>query len=425
MGVAGPDTLQTSDYWGPGVTVVLVTGLALIFGAPRLLRSRGKNVEDSGAAARSYTVETTLMAEAVAVGKTVASAGFRNLHGLFLVEILRGEQVIAPVGPDEVLVAGDRLFFAGDLDQIRQLTAERPGLALPQSDLTQHAAHAPVVEVLVPTGSLLVGQTVKESNFRERFGAAIVAIHRSGQRLGGRIGDHVLQAGDLLVLVGSERLEERLEGQSDLYPIGGRAAERAPGDGRKIQIFLGSLVGLIALTQWGLIDLLGVAVGLLFVGSLLGFITVRGARKHLDLELLLVLSSSLALGQALVASPWPGRAVEVLAEPLQSLGPWGLVAVLFGAATALTNAVTNNAAVALMFPLAAAVVHAGLIPPVPAFLAIAFGASNAFLTPIGYQTNLMVMGPGGYVGKDYLRMGAATTAAYSAAFLTYAALFLL
>jgi di/tricarboxylate transporter len=99
--------------------------------------------------------------------------------------------------------------------------------------------------------------------------------------------------------------------------------------------------------------------------------------------------------------------------------------VLFAVATALTNAVTNNAAVALMFPLAAAVTAAGLIPPVPAFLAIAFGASNAFLTPIGYQTNLMVMGPGGYTGRDYARMGLATTAVYSAAFLAYAAFFLL
>jgi di/tricarboxylate transporter len=99
--------------------------------------------------------------------------------------------------------------------------------------------------------------------------------------------------------------------------------------------------------------------------------------------------------------------------------------VLFLVATALTNAVTNNASVALMFPLAAAVVVAGLIPPVPAFLAIAFGASNAFLTPIGYQTNLMVMGPGGYTGRDYLRMGWVTTAIYSAAFLGFSALFLL
>ena len=117
--------------------------------------------------------------------------------------------------------------------------------------------------------------------------------------------------------------------------------------------------------------------------------------------------------------------MEALYEPLHALGPFGLLAVLFLVATALTNAVTNNAAVALMFPLAAAVVVAGLIPPVPAFLAIAFGASNAFLTPIGYQTNLMVMGPGGYTGRDYLRMGGVTTLAYSAAFLGFAYFFLL
>jgi di/tricarboxylate transporter len=152
---------------------------------------------------------------------------------------------------------------------------------------------------------------------------------------------------------------------------------------------------------------------------------LKNARQHLDLELVLVLSSSLALGQALVQSPWPALAVEACLEPLHLLGPMGMVAVLFGLSTALTNAVTNNAAVALMFPLAAAVVAAGLVPAVPAFLAIAFGASNAFMTPVGYQTNLMVMGPGGYSGRDFLRMGFVTTVAYSAAFLGYAALILL
>jgi di/tricarboxylate transporter len=425
LGASMPDTLQTAQYWGPGLTVVILTGLALIFFAPRLLRGRTDGSTAENPAARTYTVETLLLDNAQAVGKTVAQAGFRNLHGLFLVEIMRSGQTIAPVGPDEVLVAGDRLFFAGDLDQIRQLTAERPGLALPQADLTDRAAHAPVVEVLVPNASSLVGQSVKQSNFRERFGAAIVAIHRRGQRLGGRIGDQLLQAGDLLVLVGSERLDERLENQTDLYPIGERAAESAPGDPMKIRLFLASLGLLIVAANLGWTDLLGVAVGLLFVGSLLGFVTLSAARKHLDLELLLVLSSSLALGQALVASPWPARAVEALHEPLHALGPFGLLAVLFLVATALTNAVTNNAAVALMFPLAAAVVVAGLIPPVPAFLAIAFGASNAFLTPIGYQTNLMVMGPGGYTGRDYLRMGWVTTAAYSTAFLGFAYFFLL
>jgi di/tricarboxylate transporter len=425
LGAGAVQTLQTSDYAGPGLAVVVLTGLALVVAAPLLLRGRTDAAEAEAPGARSYTVETRLLPTAQAAGKTVAQAGFRNLHGLFLAEILRGDQIIAPVGPDEVLVAGDRLFFAGDLDQIRRLTAERPGLALPQSDLTDRAEHAPVVEVLVPFASGLVGHTVKESNFRERFGAAIVAIHRRGQRLGGRIGDQPLQAGDLLVLVGSERLDERLEGQSDLYLIGGRAAESAPGDPLKVRLFLGALVGLVGLALAGYMDLLGVAVGLLFVGATLGFITLKNARQHLDLELVLVLSSSLALGQALVQSPWPALAVEACLEPLHLLGPMGMVAVLFGLSTALTNAVTNNAAVALMFPLAAAVVAAGLVPAVPAFLAIAFGASNAFMTPVGYQTNLMVMGPGGYSGRDFMRMGFVTTVAYSAAFLAYAALFLL
>lgn len=413
---SGQPLLFTSDYLLPGLMVVLLVGVTLVVAAPLILKSKDSTSVSEDPSKRSYTVETRLLPEATAVGKSVSEAGFRNLHDLFLVEILRNGRVIAPVSPEEVLEASDRLFFAGDLAQIRRLTEDRSGLALPQSAVTDSAELAPVVEALIPQGSSIAGMTVKECDFRHRFGAAIVAIHRQGKHLGGRIGDQKLRAGDLLVLIGTDRMEERLSSTNDLYPIGGIAAEKQGKDPLKVRWFLGAFVVLVALAFAGWTDLFGVSIGLLFVGTLLGFVPIQEVRKHLDLELLVVLSASLALGQALVDSPWPALGVEFASSFLDGLNPWGIAMVLFLTTTLVTNAVTNNAAVVIAFPMAVAIVNAGYLPSSIAYLSIAFGASNAFMTPIGYQTNLMVMGPGGYTGKDYFRMGGWVTWAYTLAF---------
>jgi di/tricarboxylate transporter len=330
---------------------------------------------------------------------------------LYLVELQRGGQLIAPVAPHELLQAGDRLFFAGELSQVDELLRSRTGLALPQSAVTSAAHDAPMVEAMVPPGSRLVGLAVRESQFRQRLDAAIIGVHRQGERMRGRIGDITLEAGDLLVLVAGARFKERAAETRLLYVLSETVAPERTSP-RESWIAWGSLAAMIAAVSLGVLPLLtGLCLWLILLGTL-GWLRWADVRRGLDPELIIMLTSALTLSSLLQSSGAATQALNALLPWLQSSSPAFWLASLLILTTLLTNFVTNVAAVALMFPLGLAAVQGGFLEATPAFLALAFGASAAFLSPAGYATNLMVMGPGGYDARDFARLGGGLTLLY-------------
>jgi di/tricarboxylate transporter len=413
---AGLEGLRSMDFLVPGLAVLGAGSLYLAWVGGRM--ALGSPEEDSATTQLPYTVETKLAKDAPEVGKSVEQAGFRQLMGLYLVELQRGTQLIAPVAPNEVLQAGDRLFFAGELSAVDELLRARTGLVLPQREMTERAHEAPLVEAMVPPGSRLVGSAVRASQFRQRLDAAIVGVRRQGERMRGRIGDIELQAGDLLVLVAGPRFKERAGETRLLYvlsetaaPEGSTLTQRAFAWGG-----LGAL-GMLAATGV-LAPLAALALWLGVLGAI-KWLRWTDVRRGLDPELIVTLSSALALSAALQQTGLLERGLSQVVPGLASSPEWMWIAVLLLTTTVLTNFVTNVASVVLAFPLAVTAVQGGYLDATPAMLALAFGASAAFLTPAGYATNLMVMGPGGYSARDYWRLGGGLTAIYLAVVFMY------
>jgi len=411
----GLKILHTSDYLLPGLLVVSVGIVAMALLAGKTLP---KHPVDTAEKSREYTVETRVLAESPFTGKSVQDAGLRQVHGLFLVEIVRGQRLIAPVSPTEILEGGDRLFFAGALEEVRELTRSNSGLALPQEELTQGAANSALIEVMIPPGSDLVGAQVRSSQFRQRYDAAIVAVHRRGERMQGRIGDMVLQAGDLLLVIAGARHDELMADSKHLYSLTTQAPVQALTALKKAVLLVGT-ISFAAAYAMGTLDFLTMLLGLAATLAAVGWLGWGDFKKSLDWELIVVLMCALGFSKALMDS---GLILEAFAH-LPMASSWSAftwIGLIFAATTLLTNLMTNVAAVALMFPVVAVCISSQLeLSPLQGFLALAFGASNAFLTPFGYQTNLMVMGPGAYQSRDYLRFGAWVTAVYSLVILTY------
>ena len=407
--------LHSSDYLIPGMLVVVGGVFAMVILADKVLPKRRV---DSHEKSREYTVETRVIPGSLYAGRTVQEAGLRQVHGLYLVEIAREDRLIAPVSPSEMLEAGDRLFFAGALDAVRELTQSNSGLALPQEELTQGAASSALVEVMIPPGSDLVGAQVRASQFRQRFDAAIVAVHRRGERMQGRIGNMRLEAGDLLLVIAGSRHAELMGESSHLYSLSSQAPLAPLSSWNKMVLSLATAFLTIAYAlDW--LDFLATLIGLAAVLARVGWLGWNDVKKSLDWELMVVLMCALGFSKALMGSGLIQMAFEQIPKgAIQS--PWLWLMLIFGLTTLLTNLMTNVAAVALMFPLVAICLSEQTeISAIQGFLALAFGASNAFLTPFGYQTNLMVMGPGGYHSRDYLTFGAWMTAVYTVLVLAY------
>ena len=382
-------------------------GLAfLVLAGPALLPDRRSAVQDVDEDGRKFTVEMLVSAESPLVGQTIDEGGLRHLDGVFLVELERRGRRLTPVTPSELLEAGDRLTFAGNIGRVLDLQ-RIPGL------VSAEERHFPdggdrvqrrFFEAVIAEGSSLAGSTLKEVGFRARYGAAVVAIRRAGARIALKLGDITLRPGDLLVVLAHEdfqRLARRPRDFIVVAPLGDDPPPR-----RKKQ-------GLVALVMAGLMVALGTQVLDVVQASLLAAValvalrvlTPAEARFAVDLNVVVVIGASFGLGAAIAQSGLADQIALVFIRPLAMLGDTTLLLGILIGTMCLTELITNNAAAVLMFPIAtAAAAQAGLDPRGFA-IAVALGASASFLSPIGYQTNTMVYAMGGYRFTDFTRLG--------------------
>jgi di/tricarboxylate transporter len=252
--------------------------------------------------------------------------------------------------------------------------------------------------------SPLVGRTLKEVGFRSRYQAAVVAIHRAGERVHAKLGDVPLRAGDTLVLLSDPGFRSRWRDRSDFLLVS-RMGGSPPIRSRKAWLVGAITVAVVVLAGAGLMPILNAALLGALAIVLTGVLTPGEARSAVDLDVILLIASSFGVGAAIEAS---GLAAIFATGMIQAFDGWGPVGLLFGvtlATTLFTELITNNAAAVLIFPIAAATAAAAGLDVRPFAVAVMFGASASFLTPIGYQTNTMVYGRGGYRFGDYARLG--------------------
>lgn len=386
-----------------GVPVAL-GGLAyvLLF-ASRILPERQAVSAEFGNP-REYTVEMRVAPNGALVGKTIEQAGLRHLQGLFLVTIERDSRFIPSVGPQERLQAQDRLIFAGVTESVVELH-RIAGLepATSTFDLKQRHPDRYLVEVAIAPRSDLVGRTIREARFRSVYGAAVIAVARHGARIPGKLGDIRLQPSDTLLLETGRAFLEQHRRSRDFLMMS-EIADSNTLKHEKAGFAWAILAAVVLSAAFGWLSILKAAMLGAGLMLLTGCCSVSAARRNIDTQVLLAIASALGLGAALEVS---GIAAVIGGGLLRlaSSDPWLLLLCTYVATMLLTEALTNNAAAVLMFPIVMSAAEALGVSPLPYVVVLMVAASCGFSTPIGYQTNLMVYGPGGYRFSDYLRLG--------------------
>lgn len=388
-----------------GLPIALIGLVLLVLLAPRLLPGRRSAIDELQEEGKRFAIEMTVDAGGPVDGATVDSAGLRALPGLFLVSVDRGDTVIAPVRPDTVLRGGNRLQFVGS--RTRVVNAHQlPGL---RSAEEKHVLglQSPTVkyfEVVIGHGSPLVGRTLKESGFRSEYQAAVVGIHRAGHLIEGQLGQEPIRVADTLIVVSDPDFRKRWRDRSEFLLIAD-VAGAPPVASSRVWIPTTILLAVIGLAALEIMPILQ--------GALLGamalvatrVLTIQEARRSIDIEVIITIAAAFGLAAAMQHS---GLAESVAGGLVAIFGDFGAVGVLLGLVIAtliMTEMVTNNGAALLMLPIAVASATAVGLDPRGVAIAVAVTASASFLTPIGYQTNMMVYGPGGYHFSDYARLG--------------------
>ncbi len=390
-----------------GIPAAVLGMLFIIFIGQRLLPERKEPMVQLGASTREFVIELKVTPEYQNVGKTIEEAGLRHLKGLFLFQIERNGEVIAPARPDERIRVGDRLFFTGLPKTIIELQ-KTPGLQLIKDasfDLKQYDSdQIKPYEAVISPSSPLVGKNVRESNFRGTYGAVILAIHRNGERIQRKIGDITLRSGDTLLLLADKDFIRRWYHSRDFLLIS-HAAEIPSKPQWRAKLSIAIFIGMILLTVFHVLPLIS-AAGLAAVTLvLIGCISPADAKQSVDWKVLLIIASALGIAVGMRNS---GLSEAIAREIITLSGGWGMLGILAALyfLTSLYNAViTSNATAALMFPIALSTALTIQTDPRPFALTITIAAAASFATPISYQTNLMVYGPGGYKFSDFLKIG--------------------
>jgi di/tricarboxylate transporter len=402
---AGLAGLNLLHLLGIGLAVTIIGILFLTAFSWQLLPDRPDLIENFQQNRREYLIEKRLKKGSPLVGKTVATGGLRNLTGVYLVEILRDGRIISPVDPQEVILPQDVLFFAGNTKNIMDLSSSNLKLELPKTGSELERTGLQIVEAVISSNSSLIGKSVKESEFRNRYDAAVVAIHRNGEKLSGKIGGIKLKPGDALLLYAGKEFANRTDLYRDLYIVS-EERKQAPIPASKDIQLMGLLLVALTLLVTGWLTLFASLLVIVTLMVLLKMITLQHAKRDIDITMMIVLVFSLALGEAMIQTGAGKLVADWLMDLLIPKGPLAVLIGLMVLTALLTSFVTNVGAVAICFPIALSASETiGFQGASPFYLGIAFAASAAFLTPVGYQTNLIIYGPGGYTFKDFFKIG--------------------
>lgn len=353
---------------------------------------------------REFTLEVAVARDGPLVGKTVVEAGLRNLKRIYLVEIERAGAIVPAVGSEEPLQAGDRLIFAGDTEAISDLLRIKGIVPSTNGEPTLGREHSErrLVEAVISPHSNCINQTIRDSQFRERYGAVVLAVARNGERVPGSLGTIKLKPGDTLLLEARPAFVSRQQYNKDFLLINDLQTE-APRH-QRAYLAWGILVAVVLTAAFGVLPMLEAAL----VGAALmiatGCCSAPQAQKSLDPTVLLTIAASFSIGAALDKTG-VARLLGQTAVDLSGGHPWLILVMVYVVVSLLTECVTNNAAAIIMLPVVLEITEKASLNPEPYIFAVMIGASASFATPLGYQTNLMVYGPGGYRFTDFLKVG--------------------
>ena len=393
-----------------GLPCLLVGLLFISCFASRLLPDRQGTSSSLKLDARQYQVEFSVQQSSPIVGKSIESAGLRNLPGLFVSGIERGELQLPAVNPETVLETGDRLFFVGELESVIDLRRIK---GLEPHDQQADKIEGPrtnraVVEAVVSANSPLVGKSVRESRFRTRYNAVILAVHRQGEQIASKVGDIVLKTGDTLLLETSRSTWQPWE-RSDEFLLVSKVEDAEPIRHDLAPIALFILAALVAMLIFEPVNRVVAVWTCALAMVVTRCVTGNEARRSINWQVLLVIGAALGIGAAVQATGLAAMGGQALAALSNGSSLFLVLLVLFLVASVGAQIVTAYASAALLFPVSMDLAASLGADPMIFMFVLTIGVGCSFLTPIGYQTNLMVYGPGGYRFGDFIRLGGPLT----------------
>ncbi len=396
------------DFSLIGITGFAVCLLVIIFRSKSLPVLVGDDL-----ATNDYLLEAEVATSSTLIGKSIEENGLRNLDSLFLVEIVRQGKLISPVTPDETVQAKDKLIFSGDISKVLTLQ-QFDGLNLfaEQDDLLRDN----LTEVLVKADSAIVGKTLKKAGFRARFDAAVVAFRREGAALSGKLGDIVVQPGDFLVLAVGQDFCTRPNLSKNFYILSGHQAENMLSGWRDHSTVWGFIASILisVFTPLPLLTCLFVYLAfLIFSGAL----TVNEIKRRFPLEIWMIVLGALTMASSVENTGLATLIAQEIESFLHGQSVYLAFIVIFILTIIMTELITNSAAAALAFPIAYNIALGLGVDPMPFVMAVAFAASGSFISPYGYQTNVMVYNAGNYQLTDFIRFGLPISIIYSAAMI--------
>ncbi|WP_025781475.1 SLC13 family permease [Candidatus Synechococcus spongiarum] len=391
----------------------LLGGAYLIWVAPHLLPERNRDgLELLASLSRDgYLTEVEVPADSILVGQTLHNSRLQRRFDVDVLELQRGGERFSPPFADRVLSGGDRLLLRCSRADLLRLQQEHTvSLAAPAASGGQGVegtATQRMVEALLPAGSFLAGASLQELRFRQRFNATVIALRRGQELVRERLGQVVLRAGDVLLLQAPLDSLRGLQASSDLVVMD-KIEHELPTTAKKYPTIL---IGLFVLVLSGLGIMPLVAAACLGVVAMVAVGSLRPGdlQQAVRWELILLVGSLYGFSAALVKT---GLAEEMATRLVNLTGDWpayGVLVTIYLITTLTTEVMSNAAAVVLWLPVAARIGLDLQIDPMACVVCIVFAASWSFITPFGYQTNLMVFGPGGYRIQDMVRYGAPLT----------------
>lgn len=409
--IPGLKSLKLFDFTLVGLPMIILGSLYLILFANKLLPAHKDVIEDFSDKSREYLIEAEILSNSQIAGKTIEDAGLRNLKGLYIVEISRGNYRMSAVSPQEILEVGDVLVFAGDTNTVADMINSGIGLSFAEIGQFAKRSYTKVVEVVVSHNSTLVSKTVRQSGFRGQYDAAILAVHRNGEKILGKIGKVKLKAGDVLLLLAGDDFSKRSNDTKEFYLIS-KIREFRKMEWYQTLTLFGGIAAAILFSALNFISLFMALMILIILILLLKIASPKDIPKSIDYNLALIITLALSLGTAMIKTGMADMIANFIISVFRPFGPFGLLVGIFLITNLLASYVTNKAAAAIIFPISVTIgLNLGL-SPTPFILVVAFAAAANFITPIGYQTNLMVYGPGGYSFKDYMKIGFPLTIIY-------------
>lgn len=407
---AGHPPLSMFEITPLGLSVTLAGLIFLFLFSAKLLPDRRSPEEMITENAREYSVTLEVQDDSSLIGKTVEEGGLRQLRGLFLAEIERGPDVITPIRREQKILQGDRLTFFGAAETVVDLQRIKGLQPVSESGdvITSKRANYGLFEVVVSANSPLVGRTLKDANFRRRYDAAVVALHRGGERVRSKLGDVKLRAGDTLMVQAAKGFRATWGSTRDFYLVARIEDFERPRYERAPHAIIISAMMIVAMSTGIMPTVMAAAVASILM-VLTGCLSSERARSSLDLSVIIVIASSFGISKAVVNS---GLADLVAQEVIGSVAVWGpmaLLVVLYLVSTVITELLSNSAAAALLVPVALSTAQMMDSDPRPYIMVVCISAATSFIVPFSYQTNLMVYGPGGYRFSDFVRIGVPMT----------------